>query len=481
MIIQYSIIAIYFVLVFIIGSKVSTKLNDKEFCGYQMGICYVVFASAGEWLGGTATAGVAEYGFLYGLSGAWYTLANALGVLFLSFFFVKLYRKIGRMTIGGIIEFYFGRKVQFVSSILLVFILFAVGVSQVIAAGKLGQSLLGINFAHSTTICILFFLICIIGGGMKAIAHTNIFHMVIMYGGFIVAIAYLIYTFGGIEQFIDNTLVVSQSIGVDLLSMQAIGLPKISSWIIASVLGATTAQAGIQPILASKDDFSAKKACVLIAFIIAPFGILTSVLGIISRVLSEQGLLCGVDGLSIGDSKMALSALTIHLPPILSGFLLSAELAAILSTIAPIILAIGTIVIKDICPNLSSENQTEHMRLVYLRRTFICTGVLICGVTICLENQVHLLDIVYSAYSLRCILFFIILAGIFFKNISSMSISITMLCSFGITLFWTIYKIKFGYYPLAEWYTETYAILTFSVISMLTISFFNTIKKHKSK
>lgn len=477
MIIQYSIITVYFVMVFVIGARVSPKLNDKEFCGHQMGIWYVVFASAGEWLGGTATAGVTEYGFLFGLSGAWYTIANAMGVMFLAFFLVKLYRKIGRMTIGGIIEFYFGRQVQFISSIVMIFILFAVGVSQVIAAGKLGQTLIGLKFSYSAIICISFFIVCTIGGGMKAIAHTNIFHMVIMYVGFLVAVMYFIYSFGGIEQFKDNTIIMSNKMGIDFFSMKAIGVPKISSWIVASVLGAATAQAGIQPILASKDDLSARKACILIAVLVAPFGFLTSLLGIICRVLSEQGCLYGVDGIQITDSKMALSTLTAHLPSVLSGIMLSAELAAILSTIAPIILAIGTIVIRDICPNLSSGNHSEYMRLVYMRKIYICVGGVICGSAICMENQVRLLDIVYSAYSLRGVMFLIILAGIFLNNLNSRDINITVFCSFCITVFWTIYKIKFGYYPIADWFTETFATLVLSVFLILT---FNVVNKTRS-
>jgi len=479
MTIQFSIIAIYFVLVYIIGSKVSRKINDKEFLGHQMGIWYVVFASAGEWLGGTATAGVTEYGFIFGLSGAWYTIANALGIVFLAIFLVKLYRRIGRMTIGGIVEFYFGRRAQFASSIVMIFMLLAVGVSQLIAAGKIGQSLLGVDFAFSAIICVLLFLICTIGGGMRAIAHTNMFHMLIMYIGFIVAIVFYIHVFGGIKQFENCTSVVAENIGVNLFSMKEMGGTKISSWVIASVLGAATAQAGIQPILVSKDDATARKACILIAIIVAPFGILTATLGIIGRVLNEQGCLYGIDGMQITDSKIALSTLTAHLPPILSGIVLSAEFAAILSTIAPIILAIGTIVIKDILPNLFPGSHEERHEVEYLRKTLICVGGVICGVAICIEKQVHLLDMVYSAYSLRSVLFLIILSGIFLKNLNSLDINLILICSWGITIYWTLYKILIGHYPIADWFTETYATLAFSISSLLLINLYHKLSKYK--
>jgi hypothetical protein len=60
-------------------------------------------------------------------------------------------------------------------------------------------------------------------------------------------------------------------------------MPKVTSWLIASILGACTAQAGIQPILAAKDVDVAKKSALITAFIIAPFGILTALLGMFAK------------------------------------------------------------------------------------------------------------------------------------------------------------------------------------------------------
>ena len=145
--IQLVIIIAYFAISIIVGVVMSRGTNtSSKFHGTQLGVAAIVCASAGEWLGGTATTGVSEYGFLYGLSGAWYTIANGLGVLFLGLFFAKLYRSIGKMTVPGIIEHIFGKKAQVISSLILVFVMIAVGVSQVIAAGKFGQALLGIYF-----------------------------------------------------------------------------------------------------------------------------------------------------------------------------------------------------------------------------------------------------------------------------------------------------------------------------------------------
>ena len=104
--IQLLVIIAYFTISVLVGIVMSRGTDTSlKFHGTQLGVAAIVCASAGEWLGGTATTGVSEYGFLYGLSGAWYTIANGLGVLFLGLFFAKLYRSIVATKYNKIIYF----------------------------------------------------------------------------------------------------------------------------------------------------------------------------------------------------------------------------------------------------------------------------------------------------------------------------------------------------------------------------------------
>lgn len=79
--IQIIIVSIYIAVTVTIGIWTKRKLKSSQaFDGAGLGILLCVVAGAGEWLGGTATTGVAEYGYEYGLSGAWYTIANGMGI-----------------------------------------------------------------------------------------------------------------------------------------------------------------------------------------------------------------------------------------------------------------------------------------------------------------------------------------------------------------------------------------------------------------
>ena len=470
--IQLFIIISYFLISILVGVFKARGTNtSSKFHGTQLGVAAIVCASAGEWLGGTATTGVSEYGFLYGLSGAWYTISNGLGVLFLGLFFAKLYRSIGKMTVPGIIEHIFGKKAQVISSLILVFVMIAVGVSQVIAAGKFGQALLGIDFRVTAIVFTLIFISYTWFGGMKAVSSTNTMHLIVMYSGVIVAVIMLIYKVGGWSSFISGVHDVEQVSGGNYLNMTSIGFPKISSWVIASLLGACTAQAGIQPVLGSKDIPTAKKACIYTAIVTAPFGLFTALIGLIARVLSNQGLLFDTSGNVLTDGKLALTSIMMSLPPIVGGLVLAAELAAILSTASPIILAAGTLLTKDFYQVKINNKATDKDVLRVSRITTAVAGIICCIGAITLVENNNVLDLVYSAYSIRGALFIVLIFGFFWKKATSKAACISMVVTSIVAICWVGFKLITGHYPIASWFTETYAAVLVATITMVIASF----------
>ena len=178
---QLIIIIVYFALTMAIGILASRKTKSSDsFVGAGMGVFAIVCVACGQWLGGTATTGCSEYGFTSGISGWWYTIANGIGMLMMGLFFAEKYRKYGEVTIPGIIERVVGPKSRTVCSILLIFVMLAVGLSQMIAAGKLGQSLLGMDFTLSCCIFALIFIIYTMSGGVKSMAKVAVVQGVVM-------------------------------------------------------------------------------------------------------------------------------------------------------------------------------------------------------------------------------------------------------------------------------------------------------------
>lgn len=424
----------------------------KHFEGNNLGLILCIVAGAGEWLGGTSTTGVSEYGYLYGLSGAWYTVANSLGICVLAIFFAKMFRRLNTSTVSGIIGKFIGKRAKMVSAGILIFIMIAVGTSQMVAAGSLGETLFGLDPTVSILVLGAGILLYTCLGGMLAVGYTNILHLIVMYAGAILAVVLCLGDVGGFDN-------LTHSLPESYFSPVSIGAPKVISWVIASVLGACTAQAGLQPVLTSKDEATAKKSSFGIAAIVAPFGILMALLGMIAKVKFPE----------LANAKLALPTLLLSLPTLPSGFVIASLCAALLSTAAPIYLACGTLFTRDIYQQLHPQRDTqEDKKVLWVSRLTTLAGGTICILlALLLHNSTTILDMVYFAYSLRGSMFIILLLGIVWKRLNPKAAIAAMLMTALAGFFWIIYKNIFGVYPIHPDFSETYiAVLVAFVTSV---------------
>ncbi|MGI6751683.1 MAG: sodium:solute symporter family protein [Anaerovoracaceae bacterium] len=452
--IQLIVILIYFALTIVIGILSQRKAKSADcFVGSGLGVTMCVAAGTGEWLGGTSTSGVSEYGFLYGISGAWYTVANGIGICILAIFFAKLYRSLDTVTVPGIIEKFIGPNVRVVASILLTFVMIAVGTSQMIAAGTLGVTVLGLSYDVSVIIFGIGFIIYTLAGGMNAVASTNIMHLIAMYGGVILALFLVGGEIGGLGRIVTD-------LPEAYMSPMNIGPSKVSSWIIASILGACTAQAGIQPILAAKDTHTARKAAFITAFVVAPFGILTAILGMAAKLRFPD----------LENAKLALPTLMMHFTPIVGGVVLASIMAAVLSTVAPIILASGTMITKDIYQRVIKPDATDAQVLRMSRITTAVAGVACIALSLYMYGSTRILDIVYFAYSIRGALFVILLLGIYWKRTSEKGAIWGMIITASVGVFWVLYNAVLGHFPIHPGFTETYAAVIAAFVSTVLFS-----------
>lgn len=480
--VQIIIILIYFALTVGIGVWSSKKSKSADsFTGSGLGVIACVAAGTGEWLGGTSTTGVSQYGWEAGIGGAWYTVGNAVGVLVLAIFFAKLYRSLNTVTVPGIMGHFLGPKARTGASIMLILVMIAVGTSQVIAAGSLGQSILGISFFLSVIILGCCFIVYTLAGGMNAVASTNVMHLIAMYGGAIVALIYLFTQFGGLGWLQDQlhglfeSGVVADAEGneINFFSLMQIGMPKVSSWLIAGVLGALTAQAGIQPVLAARDEKVAVKSSFITAVVVAPFGFFTVFMGMYSRVFFPT-----LDDLG-GFSTNALPYLMMNkMSPVIGGIVLASIFAAILSTVSPIILAAGTMFARDIYKQYINPDAPDKKELLVTRIATMFAGFATIAMAILL-NGTKVLDIVFLAYTFRGALFVILLYGIYWAKARycQKGAILAMIATVAIGGFWTVYhafvtnpetgKAMYPGGPGMQWFTDTYAAVIAAALFML--------------
>ena len=300
-------------------------------------------------------------------------------------------------------------------------------------------------------------------GGMEMVGRTNLIHTIFLYIGMTVALLLKLKELGGISG-------LQTALPESFFSMGTIGYPKIGSWLIASVLGACTAQAGLQPILCAENEKTARRASIAIAFIVAPFGVLTALLGMIAKVYYPN----------LSNAKTALPTLLMDLPTIISVIVIVAVFSAIFSTAAPIILSCGTILEKDVFPYFSIEYSVSDG--ARLNRSKVVTAI--CGMTCVLLSigflyNSRILDIVYFAYAIRGSLFVILMFGIYWKNYEECSAVVAMIITSTLSIIWIMYKHFKGAYPINPDITEVYVAIFSTIVVSLLMSIIFGRSKHE--
>ncbi|MCD8067242.1 MAG: hypothetical protein LUE15_08790, partial [Oscillospiraceae bacterium] len=188
-------------------------------------------------------------------------------------------------------------------------------------------------------------------------------------------------------------------------------------------------------------------------------------------VLSFQGNLLDTAGVNEVDGKAGLFTLMMYLPSWAGGIIMASLLAAILSTVSPIILGAGTMFTKDIYQERLKKDATDKQVLFMGRVTTAISGVICCIGAIFLVNMSAVLDIVYAAYSLRGALFIIVLFGIYTRFASQKAACWSMVVTAVVAVAWVVIEMATGSYPIASWFTETYAAVAAAAIFTCIFSF----------
>lgn len=469
--IQIIIVVVYFVLTILLGLLTTRAKSSKVYDGMNLGLITCVAVGAGEWIGGTSTSGVAEYGYKFGISGMWYTIANGLGIIFLAIFLSRLFRRLNQSTVSGILAHYVGKKARLYAGIVQMIILVTVGTSQIISIGSLFEVLFGWpSWSHIPCMFIVGggILLFTVLGGMKAIGKTNVIHLVFMYVGAIIAVIAIMIKVGGFGPLQAN-------LDGSFFSMGTIGPTKITSWCLASILGSCVAQAGLQPVLTAKDEKTAQRSSFITAALVAPFGFLTVLLGICSRYLHPD--LIDTYGAVVGP-KLGLPTLLMNdVHPIIGGLVMAALFGAIFSTIGPIFLSTGTIFARDIFPFIKKNGKDSvHVN----RLASVGFGLLIIVASVFLYDYQAGLDIVYFAYSLRAALFIVLLAAILWAKVKSRSANITIIVASSAGLIWIILANVFKGHDLFKYVSETYVTIAVAIICIIAATLIDWHFTHKN-
>ena len=396
----------YFLVMIGIGAyayiKRETSSNDGFFVANRSGSTLLITGSlCATFIGASVVIGMVGRGFTMGLAGAWWLLVGAIGLFILGLFFARKVRKVGLYTLPELVERQYGIGAGFAASILIVVAWVAIIAAQIIAVEAILSVILpwDVDSWALMTIAASVFIIYTVLGGQYSIIRTDFVQFTILSIGILIALGLVLKDagwIGGLRDTLDSdffSLPVSDSFG----------------WYeLVTLLILTGATYVVGPdiysrLFCARDGNVARSSALMAGAIAIPIAFIVILIGMGARVLFPD----------ISASEAFPTVIENVLPIGVSGLVVAALLAAIMSSADTVLLTTSTILSQDIIRKFSS-NMTESQSLLISRIGVLVIGALALLVALELDGIISSLFLAYTIFTSGVVI--PVIAG-FFKDI----------------------------------------------------------------
>ena len=383
-----AIIVLYLIAMVAIGliaARRARSAEDYRVAGRRLGPVFYTGTMAAVVLGGASTVGGIALGHTYGLSGMWLVVAIAVGVLALSLFFAGRIASLKIYTVSEMLALRFGAGIASrVSSIVML----AYTVMLAVTSTSAYASIFTVLFPMGRTSAILLGSLVVIAysclGGMWSITLTDMMQFLFMTVGiFAILLPFSLSAAGGWSG-------LGERLDATYFSLDGMGFQSIITMFVVYGFGMLIGQDIWQRVLTARSPQVARWGGVLSTVYIGIFGVAGAVIGMAAAVL--------MPGLEVSDDAFARMA-TEHVPAGLGGIVLSAGVAAMMSTASGALIAAATVARVDVLPMLKgavSSTDGGEEEVAGDRRYMIVLGVAVTIFSVLVPDVVTALTIAYD-------------------------------------------------------------------------------------
>ncbi|MFT4163897.1 MAG: sodium:solute symporter [Microlunatus sp.] len=391
-----AIIVVYLVSMLAFGfwGKTRTK-NSSDFlvAGRRLGPGFYTGTMAAVVLGGASTVGGVGLGYKYGISGMWLVVAIAVGLLLLSLFFAGPIQRLKVFTVAQMLQLRYGINATSASGIVMALYTLMLTVTSTIAYATIFNVLFGtprpVSIAIGAAIVIIYSSI----GGMWSITLTDMVQFIIKtIGVFLLLLPFAWFKAGGAGG-------IKERLGdaADAhFSLTTIGLDTVITFFVVYSFGMLIGQDIWQRVFTARSPQVARWGGTAAGLYCILYGVAGALIGVAASVL--------LPGMDAKDDVYAAIAEEV-LPVGLSGIVLAAAVAAMMSTASGALIASATVARADVVPLLgrllgrkavsSGDENPEHD--VRSNRLYVVVlGVVATVIAMLLSDVVSALTIAYD-------------------------------------------------------------------------------------
>lgn len=379
-------------------------------------------------LGGPALA------FQYGWYSIWYAIGDAGGGIINLSVLGKRMRRMSEM-LGALSPIEYLEKrfespmIRVVGSIISIVFLFAYVFAQFIAAGKSLEALTGLPYEWALIIGVSVIVAYTVTGGYLAVVWTDFFQAIVMVVGALGILIIGLFKVGGISG-INESLA---KIDPTYLSIWGRGLEFYGQWgvIIGAVLIYSIGYMGLPHVvvrhMSMKNTKTVKSATLWTTIYSQLFAYTPYLLGFIGILLLPN----------LADPEMVIPTLAYEFfPSILAAVLLSAIMAAIMSTSDSILMQAGTILSRDVYQRFINKKASPTRMIRISRLSILLAGII--GVAVAIGQPPSVFALVIFAFGTLGNSFLVpYICSVYWRNANKVGI-LTAMISGGITnILWT--------------------------------------------
>jgi len=397
---QLTIIAVYFLAIIGIGvwSKRRAGSQNGFFVAHRQGtLPFITGSLVATAIGGSALIVTSQLGYELGLPGAWWLLVGSIGLVLLGVFFARRVRGAALYTLPELVEKQYDRRVSLAAAILIVIAWIGVVAGQIVAAG-IFLSILGIG---STTFWVVIFtavvVVYAILGGQFSIIRTDVFQAPIFFIGIFIVLALVFSHVGGLEG-----LKASLPLGYfSFPTSPAFDWKMLLSFLI--LVGATYVVGPdmYSRLFCAKGEKTAQQSALLSAFLFIPLAFAITLIGMSAKVLYPQIM-----------PAQAFPQVISGLSPGLSGLVIAAVIAALMSSADTCLLSQSVILTEDIIKRVHPALD-ERKTVLLTRLSLVGLGLVALGLALILKTVYESLLFAYTVFT--CGLVVPVIAG-FYKD-----------------------------------------------------------------
>lgn len=463
---DYAAIGLYFLILLWVGyrvmraQKAGSESESFMAADRDMNLLQTTASTAATDLGGGFSIAMGGLGFTLGISGSWLIAVSGLSIVFASFLMVPRVKRwadrVKGLTTGDLFEARFDRRTGTLAAIVIALATFTFVGGQIIAGGKLLQVTLGMNLELAIFLAGAVILAYTAMGGLKAVIHTDVFQMLVLFVGVILILVPIgLYRVGGWSGLVEALSTSPQT--VMMVRWDAVSWKQALGWFFAIFPSWFISIAALQRIVAARDERTARRAFLLTGVPIEwpLFAIGSTLVGLMARVLLPD----------LADPELATPTMILTLLPVgLAGVVIAAYIAAVMSTADSCLIGPVTILTNDIYRKMLRPQAPSAELLRVARALTLVLGVLAIALAYLAPS---VLELVLYAYTFGAAgLFFPMLGLLFWPRSTAAGAFWSMVLGGSSAVAWTLAGEPWGFAAsYAGWVVSLPALI---VISLLT-------------